>query len=216
MYEKECLIRNNFTLLYRYCLWSYRNFRSWFSTNFTILNCWADPKQRAAVKKTGLSKKKVACPDSRAIGIAHYLPRKQNNQKASVACFVLTRQVMTIMYGTSGRELWVGTLFYLFLGTFIKYVQNYFREVDLRHKIFLISIFVCTKDFFITISDSNFWSALVMLILIWNDANFVKTEKIKSIEEPKFFLQNFRCTTNFVLLEMWTLVQHHEHLYSIF
>ena len=92
----------------------------------------------------------MACPDSRAIGIAHYLPRKQNNQKASVACFVLTRQVMTIMYGTSGRELWVGTLFYLFLGTFIKYVQNYFREVDLQHKIFLISIFVCTKDFFIT------------------------------------------------------------------
>ena len=149
MYEKECLIRNNFTLLCRYCLWSYRNFRSWFSNNFTILNCWADPKQRAAVKKNRSLQKKVACPDSRAIGIAHYLPRKQNNQKASVACFVLTRQVMTIMYGTSGRELWVGTLFYLFWGTFIKYVQNYFSEVDLRHKFFLISIFVCTKDFFI-------------------------------------------------------------------
>ena len=26
-----------------------------------------------------------------------------------------------------------------------------------------------------------------MLILIWNDATFAKTEKIKSIEEPKIF-----------------------------
>ena len=158
--------------------------------DFELLS-WSKPES-CCKKKQVSPKKKVACPDSRAIGIAHYqLPRKQNNQKASVACFVLTRQVMTIMYGTSGRELWVGTLFYLFLGTFIKYVHNFCREVDLRNKIILISIFVRMYQGFLFYNNKwlhfQILTSNVNSYLKW--CKFCKNWKDQKYEEPNVWFK---------------------------